>query len=50
MIKRRGFIAGLGSAAAWPPIASAQQQPARIPRLGYLLTGSLEFPRHAGVC
>ena len=44
MIKRRGFIAGLGSAAAWPPIASAQQQPARIPRLGYLLTGSLESP------
>ena len=41
---RRAFIAGLGGAAAWPLIASAQQQPARIPRLGYLLTGSLESP------
>jgi putative tryptophan/tyrosine transport system substrate-binding protein len=37
-VKRRTFIAGLGSAAAWPVVVQAQQ-PA-VPVVGYLNTGS----------
>jgi putative ABC transport system substrate-binding protein len=36
MIKRRQFIAGLGSAAAWPVVAWAQQ-PERVRRIGVLM-------------
>jgi ABC-type uncharacterized transport system substrate-binding protein len=43
-MKRRAFIAGLGITAAWPVVARAQQQPLRVRRIGYLVTGSLETP------
>jgi putative tryptophan/tyrosine transport system substrate-binding protein len=34
-MRRREFIAGIGSAVAWPVVARAQQ-PAKIPRIGVL--------------
>jgi putative tryptophan/tyrosine transport system substrate-binding protein len=40
MIRRREFIAGLGSAAAWPMVARAQQ--ARMPVVGWLGSESRE--------
>src|SRR5216683_759986 len=36
-MRRREFIAGLGSAAAWPAVVRAQQPP--IPVVGYLYAG-----------
>jgi hypothetical protein len=40
-IGRRKFVATLGSvAAAWPRVAHAQQQPAQIPRVGWIFPGA----------
>jgi len=43
MIRRREFIAGLGSAAAWPVVARAQQ-PDRMRRIGVLQTYARDDP------
>ena len=43
MIGRREFIAGLGSAAAWPVVAQAQQSD-RMRRIGVLTAGDENDP------
>src|SRR5215510_2887700 len=42
-MKRRAFIAGLGSATAWPLVARAQRS-ANVPHVGLLTTGSIDSP------
>jgi putative tryptophan/tyrosine transport system substrate-binding protein len=43
-MRRREFIAGLTGAAAWPLLASAQQQPDRMRRIGVLMGGDENDP------
>jgi putative ABC transport system substrate-binding protein len=38
-VRRRTFIAGLGSAAVWPVVASGQQQSGHVPLVGGLFPG-----------
>ncbi len=42
-MQRRDFIMALGLAAVWP-LAVQAQQPKKVPRIGFLTTGSLELP------
>ncbi len=42
-MKRRQFIAGLGSAAVWPVVARAQQGD-RVRRIGVLMPGNENDP------
>ena len=44
-MRRRQFIAGIGSAAAWPVVARAQQQGERVRRIGVLMSQAADNPQ-----
>jgi hypothetical protein len=46
-MRRRNFIMGLGSAAAWPVVARGQQ-PSRARRIGVLLNAAATEVEHHG--
>jgi putative tryptophan/tyrosine transport system substrate-binding protein len=45
-MKRRAFIAGIGTTLAWPLLARAQQPAGRVYRVGYLAGGSQQTQLH----
>ena len=47
-MKRREFIAGLGSTAAWPVVVRAQQGD-RVRRVGVLTAGDENDPVYTGI-
>jgi putative tryptophan/tyrosine transport system substrate-binding protein len=47
-MRRREFIAGLGSAAAWPVVGRAQQQSDRMRRIGVLMAADEDDPQRKG--
>jgi hypothetical protein len=42
-MQRRDFVMALGLAAVWPLPVQAEQ-PKKVPRIGFIMTGSLELP------
>ena len=44
MIDRRAFLAALAGSLLHPSLTAHAQQPAKVPRIGWLLAGSLESP------
>ena len=46
-MKRREFIAGLGSAVAWPAVGRAQRATKKIARIGWLASGDPISYRHS---
>ena len=43
MTTRRQFIAGLSGGVGWP-LATRAQQPAKVPRIGFLVTAPFDTP------
>src|SRR5574342_362852 len=48
-MERRRFIAKLAGGLLAAPLAAGAQKPSRVPRIGWLLTGSLEAPETQAV-
>jgi hypothetical protein len=48
-VDRRAFITTIGLTVLAKPIAARAQQPTKIPRIGFLATGSIGSPEFRGV-